>query len=824
MFRRIDGITLTLVLIIAGFIVTLSYLYAKNQDEQNFAHYHNQFELLKLLQKDYETFLHTSLDFKNYDDISTQLLEFDSILLELEESRIASIYGEEIQKNIKKIRLAYTDEVDLLEYHKSINAMTVNTIHYLFDLRKSIAESKEISEIEKQEVNELLFLLMQRFSGVDSQDDLFNKLVLKNRFNSNKNLNYFYEQSKIFIENIANLQLPLKEHQEIALFAKITKVMLLLEKRNTATVQRNEKLNILFALGLILLLSILIYLHHRSLAQKEHMKLTATVFNNVEEGIVVTDAKQSILSINKAFETMLGYTSADCIGNKPTIFQSKLHNSHFYERMWYDISEKGVWQGKIKDRAKDGTILNIWLSISVVKDIHGNIINYIAIHTNLEDIIKSQERIDFLAYHDSLTKLPNRVNFEESINHSIKLAKRHKTKLAILFIDLDRFKIINDTLGHHVGDELLKDVAKRIRAVLRDVDMLARVGGDEFVVTLENIASMEEPSNVANKILHTLSQPIKALGHTLNTSASIGIACYPVNATDVVTLVKYADSAMYRAKDLGKNRMNFFTEELSSEMKVRLEIEQELRKAITKKELYLNFQPQYNLVSKKIVSAEALLRWKNEKLGIVGPDVFIPIAEESGLILEIGDFVFRESCAFMKEVRERGYKLERIAINVSSQQFGELGVVNKFKNFVREHGLTPDLIEIEITERYIMESTTGNLTILDELRESGFKISIDDFGTGYSSMSYLKTLPLNTLKIDKSFVDDLPTDTSNVAITKAIISLANNLGYETVAEGIETIEQEDFLTNNLCKIGQGYLFSRPLDKQKIFEFMDMHRV
>jgi len=821
MFRRIDGITLTLVLIIAGFITMLSYLYTKNQDEKNFSHYHNQFELLKLLQKDYETFLHTSLDFKNYDDISVQVLEFDQILSELENSNIAVIYGKDIKTNIQGIRDAFIQETDLLEYHKSINAITVNTIHYLFDLRKSIAESQSISESEKQDVNELLFLLMQNFSGVDSQTGLFKKLVSNNRFNSDKNLNYFYEQSKIFIDNVANLQLPLQEHKEIALFDKISKSMLLLEKKNNVTLQRNEKLNIIFAFGLILLLVILIYLHHRSLEQKEHMKLTATVFNNVEEGIVVTDTKQTILSINKAFTSMLGYTGRDCIGNKPSIFKSDLHDAHFYEKMWYEITEKGGWQGKIKDRAKDGTILNIWLSISVVKDAHENIINYIAIHTNLEDIIKSQERIDFLAYHDSLTKLPNRVNFEESINHSIKLAKRHKTKLAILFIDLDRFKVINDTLGHHVGDELLKKVADKIRKVLRDVDMLARIGGDEFVVTIEDIANMQEPSIVANKILYTLSQPIKALGHTLNTSASIGIAAYPENALDAVTLVKYADSAMYRAKDLGKNRMNFFTEELSSEMRQRLEIEQELRKAIERNELYLNFQPQYNLQSKQIVSVEALLRWKNEKLGMVGPDVFIPIAEDSGLIVAIGDFVFRESCSFIKEARERGYPLEYIAINVSSQQFGELDVVNKFKSFVAEYELTPELIEIEITERYIMESTTGNLTILDDLRESGFKISIDDFGTGYSSMSYLKKLPIDTIKIDKSFVDDLPTDTSNVAITKAIISLANNLGYQTVAEGIETIEQEDFLTDNLCKLGQGYFFSRPLDKQTIFEFMDV---
>ncbi len=487
--------------------------------------------------------------------------------------------------------------------------------------------------------------------------------------------------------------------------------------------------------------------------------------------------------------------------------------------MWSEIIENDGWSGKIEDKKKDGTLVTIWLSISVVRDDNGEIINYIAIHTNLENIIKSQERIDFLAYHDSLTKLPNRISFEENLEHSLKFAHKHSEKLAILFIDLDRFKVINDSLGHHVGDELLKEVALRIKSVLHEVNTLSRVGGDEFIVILDNVDKNEQVSSLASSILETLSTPMEIHGHTLTTSASIGISLYPHDASDIVTLVKYADSAMYRAKELGKNRYNFFTQELSSDIDYRLEIEQELRNALKNDELYLNFQPQYTLKTGIVVSAEALVRWKSEKLGQVGPDKFIPVAEDSGLIIEIGEYVFRESCAFLKASNEAGHGLERIAINVSTQQFHQENIVAIFTSIVKEYGLDTKNVEIEITERYIMESTEGNISILDQLRESGFKISIDDFGTGYSSMSYLKKLPIDTIKIDKSFIDDLPDGANDVAITNAIIALSSSLNYHTVAEGIENQEQQDFLCENGCEIGQGYFFSRPLDRENFFIFM-----
>ena len=940
MFRKIDAITITLSLVVVMFVTMLSYLYDKGQHEKKFAYYHNKLETLMFIEKDFDTFLHNSLYFTNYDRISDELKKFDTLLGSLESSFAFEHYGKDMKKKLLIVRKAFTQESDLLEYHKSINSVTRNSIHYLFDLRRTISDSKKISIQKKQEIDGLFFLIMQVYTGLESQERTLKTTLSKSKKHSDKNINYFYTQSNLFIKNIKYLQNSIVEHKEIGVMTKIDNMMKLLESVDTQNSIDTQRLNILFIISLIILLVILIFFHRRSLRvhkelssfklaiehsdnsivmtdldhnisyvnesfekntgyskeevigknpnilksgltdedtyiymqgllddgkswsgefvnkrkdgsifyerayiipiiindvidsylaiklditeyilQEEHMRLATTVFDNMDEGIVVCDRDKKIVSINKALEKMLGYKKCDSVGKTTEIFQSQNLERAFHENIWNEVSQKGSWQGKVEDQTKKGEHITVWLSISIVKDRSQDITHYIFIHRNLADIIKSQKRIDFLAYHDSLTSLPNRLSYEESLTDSIRLAKQNKSKFSVLFIDLDRFKVINDTLGHHVGDALLKQVAAIMSNVLHKGNTLARIGGDEFVLTLENIHSPEEAATAAKEILDELSKPIEALGHTLNTSASIGIANYPNDAKDVVTLLKYADSAMYKAKDLGKNRFHFFTNELSSNISYRLQIEQELRLAITKGELYLNFQPQYNLKTKKIVSVEALLRWNSATLGMIPPDKFIPIAEDSGLIIEIGYFVFRESCAFLQASNRAGHGLQRVAINVSTQQFQESDLVENFLKIVNEYGLSTEAIEIEITERYIMESSTDNLNILDALRKNGFKISIDDFGTGYSSMSYLKKLPVDTIKIDKSFVDFLPEDAHNVAISNAIIVLSNSLGYHTIAEGIETVEQEKFLSDNSCEIGQGYLFSRPLGIEQFFEFM-----
>ena len=435
------------------------------------------------------------------------------------------------------------------------------------------------------------------------------------------------------------------------------------------------------------------------------------------------------------------------------------------------------------------------------------------------ELEEQKAKMDFIAYHDGLTMLPNRTSFQERLSHAIVLAKRNQTRIAVLFVDLDRFKIVNDTLGHHVGDEMLREIAERLQSTLRETDTLSRIGGDEFTILIESLRHPNDAAFVAEKVLEIVKQPIKTGGYELGTTASIGIALYPDDGDETGTLVKNADSAMYLAKSMGKDSYRFYTKKLSDDVHRRMQIEHDLRIAIEKKELSLLYQPQYDLESQRVVAAEALVRWQHGREGEIPPSEFIPIAEDSGIIFQIGEWVFETACREFMRWKEMGLSIDAIAINVSSVQFNQEHIVSRFKSITEKVGIDPQAVEIEITERYIMEHTQQNQTILEELRSIGFRISVDDFGTGYSSMSYLKTLPLDTIKIDKSFIDDIPHDKNDVAISKAILALAKSLDYTVVAEGIEYAEQERFLREHQCDIGQGYLFSRPLSAEKFVAFM-----
>jgi diguanylate cyclase (GGDEF)-like protein/PAS domain S-box-containing protein len=550
---------------------------------------------------------------------------------------------------------------------------------------------------------------------------------------------------------------------------------------------------------------------------EQNMKLAqaASVFENTEEAIIIADNTGKITSINSAFTSIYGYTIEDIEGENLNILHSGLQDKNFYQNMWNQIIEEGLWRGKIINKTKSGENIPVWSTIKKITDKFGKTVNYSAIQTNLREIENSQAKADYLAYHDSLTGLYNRVNFEEYLAHALFMAKRSNKLLAILFIDLDRFKIINDTLGHDIGDQVLITVASRLKTTLRDSDFISRWGGDEFVVILQNINTTSDTAVVATNIVDALKEPIEIGDHHLITTASIGISLYPENGEDANTLIKHADSAMYLAKDMGKNNFCYYTSELSKQIQNKLNIDMALHNALEKNELYMVFQPQYNLSNKQVISVESLVRWKNSELGFVPPDEFIPIAEDSGTIVSLGYFIFEESCKGYKQMKDNGVPLERIAINVSSIQFKEAHLLETFISIAQRHNIATDEIEIEITERFLMEHTVANITLLQSFRNYGFKISIDDFGTGYSSMSYLKQLPVDTIKIDKSFVDDIAEGSSDNIVIEAIIALSKTLGYLIIAEGIETEEQENFLADVHCDIGQGYLFSKPVSCDEI---------
>lgn len=551
--------------------------------------------------------------------------------------------------------------------------------------------------------------------------------------------------------------------------------------------------------------------------QAMELERSAAVFDHTEEAIIITDRENRILSVNNAFCRMYGLEVDEVVGKDPRLLKSDRHSTPFFVKMWEQLLAERVWRGKIYNRGADGDVFPVWMTVKAMTDSRDAIVSYIAVQTDMRDIIMIQEKADYLAYHDSLTHLDNRLSFEEYLGQALKKAHRDGSGLAVLFIDLDRFKVINDTLGHHVGDEMLKQVAQRILDVLRESDLVARFGGDEFVVALEGMQDKAQPGVVAGKILEILKPAIRVGAHTLQTSASIGIAHYPEDGDDVQSLIKHADNAMYLAKNLGKNNFQFYEKALSDAGHKRLEMEQRLQKALHAGEFSLRFQPQYALQTRRIVGVEALLRWHNAVLGEVSPDAFIPVAEDIGLIQEIGLFVFEEACKGFVAMRSAGLPVETVAINVSSIQFKQPYLLESFLMLCSQHGAQADQIELEITERYIMEDCEGNLTVLNAFRRHGFRISIDDFGTGYSSMSYLKRLPLDTIKIDKSFIDEIPDDRNDLQITRAIIALAQSLGYMLVAEGIENDAQEQQLKSFGCDLGQGYFFCEPVTVQLLIE-------
>ncbi len=551
---------------------------------------------------------------------------------------------------------------------------------------------------------------------------------------------------------------------------------------------------------------------------QQRLQQSAAVYEMIGDGIVIADNEKKILSVNPSFVHMFGYAEEELVGKEITAINSSYQGEVLYRKIWAKLLAKDQWRGKIDNLTKSGKHIPALLAITVVRDTKEDVQNYIATYTNLEDIIEMEEKADFLAYHDTLTRLPNRAYVERELADIFELARAEKDRVAILFIDLDRFKVINDSLGHHIGDGMLVTLAERLKKVVGKHDLLARFGGDEFIVVMSGINEKKDISLLAERILMSVREMIAVKDYHLNTTASIGIALFPDDGNSINVIVKHADGAMYHAKDRGKDNYQFYTKALSVDMQMRLELEQKLLHALDRNELYLEYQPQYDLQSRKMCGVEALVRWRNSELGIISPEKFVSIAEETGAIVKIGYFVFEEACKAYMRWRAEGIELDWIAINLSSIQFRQEDLLENFIAIIEKTGMSPLNLEMEITERCMMEYTEENLDILEVFRKMGSSVSIDDFGTGYSSMSYLKQLAIDKIKIDKSFVDHLPSDRNDQEVSRAIIALSHSLGYQVIAEGIETKEQEDFLKEHGCDYGQGYYFGRPLGNDDLIRF------
>jgi diguanylate cyclase (GGDEF)-like protein len=437
---------------------------------------------------------------------------------------------------------------------------------------------------------------------------------------------------------------------------------------------------------------------------------------------------------------------------------------------------------------------------------------------------RADQRIEYLATHDSLTNLPNREMFNQLLHFAVEAARRHDRHFAVLFIDLDRFKIINDSLGHEAGDALLIEIGNRLRQSLRSSDVIARLGGDEFVVILENAGERIDVEAVAHDLLSALRQPMQLCGHECHTTASIGIAMFPADGSDVQTLTKNADVAMYLAKEDGKNGFRFFTKEVKAQSIERLMLETNLRHALERNQLSLHYQPKVDLVTGQITGVEALLRWTHPDLGMLSPMQFIPLAEETGLIVPIGRWVLKEACAQNTAWQHRGLRPVSMAVNLSPRQFVDENLLQDIDGALVSCGMSPTLLQLEVTESMVMQNVPRAIKLLDAIQSRGIRLAIDDFGTGYSSMSLMKQFPIDTIKIDRSFVRDLPKDSEDQAIAQAIINMGKALGMTVVAEGVETSEQETFLRDHACDEMQGFLFSKPVPPDQMADLLgaDLH--
>jgi len=543
------------------------------------------------------------------------------------------------------------------------------------------------------------------------------------------------------------------------------------------------------------------------------LRLAAQVFEQSGEGIMVADADCNILMINQAFTAITGYSEAEALGNSPRMLNSGRQDKEFYQAMWAVIAEQGHWQGEIWNRRKNGSIYPEWLSISKVFDGDGTLTNYIGIFSDISQYKAAQDHIQRLAQFDALTGLPNRILLNDRTSHALSMAHRSHAPLALMFLDLDRFKNVNDSLGHRIGDALLVALGQRLSAAVREQDTVSRLGGDEFVLVLPD-TDADGAAHIAAKLLETVVQPYQIEQHELTITSSIGVAMYPGDGVDFESLSKCADIAMYRAKQEGRNGFCFFTSEMQARSVRTLQLENALRRALERNQLSLHYQPQISLRNDAIIGVEALLRWQHPELGMISPAEFIPIAEDSGQILQLGEWVLRTAARQCRAWMASMPVPLTMAVNLSAIQFRHPNLPEMIIQILEEEGLPPCCLELELTESVAMDNPQAAIVVMDRLHACGIRMSIDDFGTGYSSLSYLKRFQVYKLKIDQSFVRDISLDPENETIVGAIISMARSLGLQTIAEGVETPQQLAFLRDQGCDEVQGYYFSKPLPAEQ----------
>ena len=556
---------------------------------------------------------------------------------------------------------------------------------------------------------------------------------------------------------------------------------------------------------------------------EESLRLAANVFENSGEAIMIMDADTHVVSVNWAFTQMTGYRQDEVLGRTPAILTSDLHDGEFYRHLWRTLRETGYWQGEIWNRRKSGEVFPEWLGISTLRGTTGEVTHYVAISSDISERKASEARIEFLAHHDPLTDLPNRLLLKDRLERAIVHGERTETKVALLFVDLDRFKTVNDSLGHPVGDRLLREAAQRLRQSIRDMDTVSRQGGDEFLVVLTELRDGDAITRVAEDILSALAVPFFLDGHDVAISCSIGVAVFPEDGSDFDGLQKKADIAMYHAKEAGRNTFRYYTERMNIDAMERLDLQNRLRRGSELGEFVLYYQPIIELASNAIVGAEALVRWNSDDFGLVAPGRFISVAEESGLIVQLGEWVLSEACRELRRWHDAGHTQLSMAVNLSAIQFRRGSVEESVMRALEAAGADPAALELELTESILLQGAEHVLASVRRLKSLGVRLSLDDFGTGYSSLAYLKRFAIDKLKIDQSFVRDLPTDPDNAAIVRAVIQMAKSLNLRVLAEGVESDAAAENLRLLECDFVQGFHFGRPMPAEEFRALIEQQK-
>jgi diguanylate cyclase (GGDEF)-like protein/PAS domain S-box-containing protein len=536
------------------------------------------------------------------------------------------------------------------------------------------------------------------------------------------------------------------------------------------------------------------------------LQQAAQVFEHCRDAILVMDRQYRVLAVNQAFTDISGYPSAEIVGHELPSLRWGVQDVAFYDQLLAHVAEHDHWEGELTSVRRNGEKYPVWMALTAIRDAARQLTSYMAILTDITDRKRAEEATRHQAEHDALTDLPNRVLFVDRLHQALATSRRQHSQFALMFLDLDRFKSINDTHGHQAGDMVLREVAARLTGCVRGVDTVSRLGGDEFVVLLADIGGVDQAAHVAGAVMQAVAQPVRAGEQEISLSVSIGIAISPSDGDDVDTLLRHADVAMYHAKQNGRNEFQFFSPEMNAHVIERVQMENKLRQALDNDEFILEYQPEIDIGSGRTIGVEALIRWRHPERGLLLPQEFIPVAEECGLIVPIGEWVLREACQQARKWRDEGFPVV-VAVNLSNVQFIHNNLVHYVDAALAESGLDPAFLDLEITEGVIMTGDEATIATVNALRERGVQLTIDDFGTGYSSLSYLRRFPLSKLKIDRSFVDDITRDPADAAMIPAIIAVARSLKLRVIAEGVETLEQLRYLEQHGCDEYQGYYAS-----------------